>query len=281
VLGLTALMMAAALWPLRAQTPQRIVSIIPAVTEMLFAIGGGAKVVGVSSYDRFPPEVSGLPRVGALLDPSVERILSLKPDLVILYATQTELKQRLERAHIPYYSYEHRALSDITATLRAIGVRVGASAPASRLADEIERSIAAVSRSVEGRPRPKTLLVFEREGSALRNIYASGGFGFLHDMVVAAGGENVFADVKQQSVQATSELILARRPEVIIELRYGDSVKTADIPREMQAWDALSSVPAVRTHRVHVLIGDEFVVPGPRVVGAVRRLAQVIHMVAK
>jgi iron complex transport system substrate-binding protein len=267
--------------PGSAAPPQRIVSIIPAVTEMIFAMGEGARVAGVSSFDAFPPEVSRLPRVGALLDPDVERMLSLKPDLVVLYATQSELKQRLDRASIPYYSYEHRALADITSTVRAVGARIGSPGRAEQLAAGIERAIAAVRTSVAQRPRPRTLLVFEREGSSLRNIYATGGYGFLHDMVEAAGGDDVFSDIKRQSVQATTELILSRRPDVIVELRYGDNVKVADIPREMQAWNALASIPAVKNHRVHVLVGDEYVIPGPRVADAIKRLANAIHPEAR
>jgi iron complex transport system substrate-binding protein len=263
--------------PAFAAAPQRIVSIIPAVTEMIFAIGDGRRVVGISSFDRFPPEALRLPRVGALIDPDVEQILRLKPDLVVLYATQNELKRRLERAAIPYYSYEHRALSDITSTIRAIGARIGSAAAADQLASDIEHKIAAVRASVAARPRPRTLLVFEREGSSLRNIYASGGYGFLHDLLEAAGGANVFADIKKQSVQAGSEQILARRPEIILELKYGDNLKPADIPREMEAWNTLVSLPAVKNHRIHVLVGDEFVIPGPRVAQVVQRLAAVIH----
>jgi iron complex transport system substrate-binding protein len=260
-----------------AAAPQRIVSIIPAVTEMIFAMGDGARVAGVSSFDRFPPEVSRITRVGALLDPDVERILSLKPDLVVVYNTQTELKQRLDRARIPYYSYEHRTLADITMTVRTIGARIGSGPRAERLAGDIERRIAAVRSSVSKLPRPRTLLVFEREGSSLRNIFATGGYGFIHDMLDAAGGDDVFGDINRQSVQATSELILSRRPQVIIELRYGDNVRVADIRREMQAWNTLSSLPAVKNHRVHVLVGDEYVVPGPRVADAVQRLARTLH----
>ena len=256
--------------------PQRIVSLIPSVTEMLFAIGEGKRVVGVSTYDEYPPEVKRLPRVGGLLDPNVERLLSLKPDLVVLYGTQTELRQRLDRVGILYYSYEHRALADITTTLRAVGARIQSPARAEALAEDMERAIAAIRSSVAGLPHPRTLLVFEREPASLRNISASGGYGFLHDMLEAAGGANVFADVKQQAVTASTEMILARRPEVIVELKYGASA-TTDLARDLQAWDALASVPAVRNRRVHVLKGDQFVVPGPRVVAAIREIARTLH----
>ena len=93
-------------------------------------MGAGDRVVAVGSYDRYPPEAERLPRVGALLDPNVERILALRPDLVIVYGTQTELSAQLDRAHIPVYSYTHRGLSDVTATIRALGARVGVEAQA-------------------------------------------------------------------------------------------------------------------------------------------------------
>ena len=262
---------------LAAEPPRRIVSLIPAVTEMIFAMGAGDRVVGVSAYDRYPPQVDRLPRVGGLIDPNVERIFSLKPDLVIVYDTQEDLKQRLDRAAIPFYRYEHRALQDIAATMRSVGARVGASERANQLATGMEAELDAIRRMVSGQPRFKTLLVFGRDPGSLRNIYASGGYGFLHDMLEVAGGDDVFADTKQQSVQASTEMILARRPEVIIELHYGDSLKSADLQREAAVWDALPSIPAVRAHRVYLLVGDEFVVPGPRVVSATRTLARTLH----
>ena len=256
---------------------QRIVSLIPAVTEMLFAIGDGQRIVGVTNYDHHPPEVSRLVRVGGLLDPDVERILSLRPDLVVLYNTQVELKQRLDRAGIDYYSYEHRALPDITTTLRTIGARIGSAARANAAAAGIEGAIAAVRTSLIGLPRPRTLLVFERDRSSLRNVYASGGYGFLHDMLEAAGGANVFADVMRQSVEVSTEMMLARKPDVVIELWYGDLGQDLDLSRQAQAWNVLAAVPAVRNRRVYELAGDEFVVPGPRVVAATRRLAETLH----
>ena len=111
--------------PRPSGSPRRIVSLVPSTTEMLFVMGAGARVVGVSSFDRYPAEVDRIPRLGGLLDPNVERVLSLKPDLAIVYDTQTEFRQQLARAGIPIFPYAHRGLPDITETMRALGARVG------------------------------------------------------------------------------------------------------------------------------------------------------------
>jgi iron complex transport system substrate-binding protein len=261
--------------------PKRIVSVIPATTEMLFAMGAGDRLVGVGNFDQFPPEATRLPRVGGLVDPDTERILALRPDLVVVYNTQQELKQRLDRAGIPYYSYEHRALPDIMSTIRSIGERVGAATRADQVATDMERELAAIRSATAGRPRPRTLLVFGRQPGSLRNVYASGGYGFLADLLDVAGSDNVFADIVQQSVQATTEMILARRPDIIIELRYGQGERALAVEREMEPWTALASVPAVRNRRLHLLAGDEFVVPGPRIVLAARRLAETVRTDAR
>jgi len=240
---------------------------------MLFAMGAGDRVVGVGSYDRFPSEVDKLPRVGALLDPDVERIIALKPDLVVLYGTQTELRKSLDRANIPYFPYTHRGLSDITATMRDLGARVGVAAQADALAKRVETQLDAVRKRVAGKPRPRTLLVFGREAGSLRNIDASGGQGFLHDMLEAAGAADVLADVHQQSVMMSTEMVLGRAPDVIIELRY----TREDAASDLSAWQTLPSVPAVRNRRVYLLRGEEFVVPGPRVAAATEQLARTLH----
>jgi iron complex transport system substrate-binding protein len=260
----------------RAPLPTRIISLIPAVSEMLFALRAGGEVVAVSSFDHYPPEVRNLPRVGALLDPDLERILALKPDLVVVYESQVDLRRQLERASIPLFIYKHAGLADVTTTIRELGARIGRDAEAKALVAHIDGALARVRERVAGRSRPKTMLVFGRDALTLRGIYASGGLGFLHDMLLVAGGENVFADVKQQSVQATSELILARAPEVIVELR--SSPMTPDLlKREQAVWQVLPSVPAVRTGRISILTDERTVVPGPRVAEGSELIARVLH----
>jgi iron complex transport system substrate-binding protein len=257
--------------------PRRIVSLVPSITETLFAIGAGAQVVGVSSYDREPPEVTHLPRVGALIDPDVERILSLRPDLVVVYASQSDLREQMRRAGIRTWPFAHAGLPDIARITAEMGALTGHAREADALAASITSQIEQVRAAAAGRPRPKVLLVFGREPLALRNIYASGGVGFLHDLVDVAGGDNVFADVRRESVQATTELILARAPDVIVELRPEGLSNPSREQAERAAWSALMAVPAVRSGRVHFLSGSEFVLPGPRIGRAATKIAAAIR----
>ena len=237
-------------------------------------MGAGPRVIGVGNFDRYPPEALTRPKVGGLIDPDVEHIISLKPDLVVVYGTQNDLRTQLERASIPMFLYQHAGLPDITATIRDLGARIGSVRESRALADRIEAEIADVRKRVAGRPRPRTLVVFGRDAETLRGIYASGAVGFLHDMLDAAGGTNVFADVKRQSIQTTSELAVARAPDVIIEIGV-DTASTSG--RNLRAWETLPSIPAVRNKRIYQLRGDGMMNPGPRISASVRRMAEVLH----
>ena len=259
------------------QSSRRIISLVPAVTEMLFAIGAGDRVVGVSSYDRYPPEALQRPRVGGLIDPDFERILSLKPDLVITYGTQSELIDRLRRARIDIFNYEHAGVADITATIRALGTRVGLPEPAGALAGAVERDLDGVRKRVAGRPRPRTALIIGRELGTLRGLHASAGVGFLHDILELAGGADVFADVPRQSMQVSSEVLLARAPEVIVEMHPPEGWTPERVIREREVWRSLSGLPAVRNGRIYILSDHRFIVPGPRVAEAARQIADLLH----
>ena len=255
---------------------RRIVSLVPALTEMLFAIGAGPQVIAVSSFDEFQPEVKELPRVGALLDPDVERILALQPDLVITYGSQLELQAQFARAGIRTFSYRHGGIETALRTLRALGAVTGRPGDADRKAQEIQAQLDAVRAKVGGRSRPRTLLVFDRQPESLQGMYASGGRGFLHEMLEIAGGANVFADIERESVQPSHETLLVRAPDVILEVS-ATALMPAGGPQERNVWAALASIPAVRSGRIHVLSGDYLVVPGPRLGLATEALARVLH----
>jgi iron complex transport system substrate-binding protein len=255
----------------------RIISLVPALTEMLFAIGAGPQVIAVSSYDDFPPEAQRLPRVGALLDPDVERILALRPDLVLTYGSQDALQAQLARAGIHAFSYRHGGIESLFQTLHDLGAATGRTAAAARTAAAIQAHLDTIRARVQGRARPRVLLVFGREPQSLKQLYVSGGAGFLHDMLEIAGGTNAFADLRQEAVQPSHETLLTRAPDVILEVRATAPVAGADIARERASWAALASIPAVRNGRIHFLNGDYLVVPGPRVGAATEAFARAIH----
>jgi iron complex transport system substrate-binding protein len=261
----------------QAPIPHRIISLVPSVTEMLFAVGAGDQVIAVSSYDHFPAAVESRPKVGALMDPDFERMISLRPDLVIVYGTQNDLVHRLEQVRIPMFHYEHAGLVDITATITEIGARVGHAAEARREVDRIQHALDDVRRTVAGRPRPRAAIVIGRELGTLRGIFASGGIGFMHDMLEIAGATDVFADVNRQSLQATTEILLARAPEVILETYSGAGWTPARVAEERAVWKGLPTLPAVRANRVYILTDETLLIPGPRVADAVRLIAKTLH----
>ena len=259
------------------QTPRsarRIVSLVPALTEILFALGAGPQVVGVGSFETFPPDVATLPRVGALLDPDVERILALRPTLVITYGSQTDLHDQCARAGIATYVYRHGGIDTVFQTMRELGNATARGADADRIVRELRGRLDAIRSRVNARATPRVLLVFDRQPKTLRGIYASGGRGFLHELLTLAGGRNVFADVPQESVQPSLETLLARAPDVILEVQ-AEGMMTSDATDA--AWSTLASVPAVRNQRVHVLKGQYLVVPGPRLGQAAETLARTLH----
>jgi iron complex transport system substrate-binding protein len=258
---------------------QRIVSLVPAVTEMLFAIGAGPQIVGVTSYDHFPPEVEKLPKVGALIDPDTERILSLRPDLVVVYGSQTDTEARFKKAGIQTFNYRHGATDAILGTfdtITALGAATGHEAQAREVVVRMTTGLDRVRMRVAGLDRPRTMLVIGRQPSTLQGIYVQGGSGFLNEMLEVAGGQNVFEDVKRESVQPSSETLLRRAPDVLIELRAPEPA--GDYPAgDLGVWNTLASIPAVRNGRVHLLVGDFVVVAGPRLAEGAEAIARTLH----
>jgi iron complex transport system substrate-binding protein len=260
-----------------ASPAHRIVSLVPNVTEMLFAVGAGPQVVGVSSYDDFPPETKSLPRVGALLDPDTERIFSLRPDLLILYGSQTDLESQFTRTGIRVYAYRHGGIEDVLQAIRDVARLTGHAAEGERVVRDMQAQLAGIRARVQGRPRPKTMVVIGRDAGELRGVYAAGGVGFLHELLDIAGGEDVFADQKREAVQPSNETMIVRAPQVIVELHPGDSPAAAVLQKERAAWNQLASVPAVRNNRVHLLYGGYLLAAGPRLGQAADALARVLH----
>src|SRR5258705_13076398 len=173
----------------------RIVSTLPTATEMLFALGLGDRVVGVSAFCRYPPQVRSLPSVGNVLRPDFERILTLRPDLVVIADRTPELAGRLTAAHVPFVAVPMTTLADVSTAMLRIGAAAGIEPHAREVVAGLEARLRRVSALAVARPRPRVLVIVGRHPATLSGIVAAGRGSYLDDLVTLAGGDNIVSRV--------------------------------------------------------------------------------------
>jgi len=274
-----ALAAAAPARPADASAPRRIVSLAPSVTECLFALGLGPRVVGVTDWCAWPPAARELPRIGGHVDPSLEAVLARAPDLVILEEVHAEARAGLAALDVPLLTVEHRTVAGILASLDRIGAACGADSAAAALRGAIEARMDAVRRRAAGRSRPRVLVVVGRtlaDGS-VGDVYAAGGGTFLGELVELAGGENVCAIEAVRYPQLSLEGVLRLAPDLILDLAPEFDGRPAAVQALREAWADLGGFAATSEGRAHVLTEDWLLVPGPRFVDVLERFAVLIH----
>lgn len=240
----------------------RVVSLIPATTELLFAIGAGPSVVGRTQWCDHPPAARRVTDLGPGINPNLEAVLSVRPDLVILYnsAQHAGVAARLRELGIPALRLNTDALADVGRLGGLLGRLTGHAREADSMRAAFDTALAAATVDAGQEPRPKVLLlVWEQPPMTL------GRGSFLSELVVRAGGENLFADVSASSAPVSIEAVSERDPDLILTAAAGP----ASIARRPE-WQA---VRAVRERRFLRISGTEYDRPGPRSPGAIRALA--------
>ena len=263
-----------------AQQPMRIVSTSPSITETLFALGLGSRVVGVSTYCHFPPEVERLPKVGTYLKPSVEVIARLKPDLVILERLPNAVREQLQVLSIRPAEIDYGTLRQNLDSIVAIGRAAGAESAARALTGRMNDGLAALRKRSDGRTPRSMVFVVGRTPGELQGLVVVGGGSYLSELIEIAGGRNAFADSKQAYVKTSLESVLRRNPDVLIDM--GEMAETKGVTDRakravVNLWSARSSLTAVHEGRVFAVASDIFVVPGPRMVDAAEAFAGMLY----
>jgi ABC-type Fe3+-hydroxamate transport system substrate-binding protein len=258
--------------------PQRIVSTAPSLTETLFSLGVGDRVVGVTTWCRYPEEAQAKPKIGGYSTPSMEAILALHPDLVVLAAeTRNDVGRRLAELHVPTMEVRLDSLRSIEDSIRQIARGLGVAERGEALAARIEAQRAAVVRAVAGRPHVRTLLLLGHSPDALTSLYAVGPKSFLGEMLEAAGGENVLSDVRTPYPRISVEEVIGRDPDVILAILSPPADATDAAARARQLWSAYPSLRAVRMGAIRAVVDDTIVQPGPRVGEKIAILAEALH----
>jgi len=251
--------------------PRRIVSLVPGVTEILFAIGAQDALVGVTDFCDYPPDARRKARVGDMLAPNLETLVSLRPDLVVATRSgnREETFDQLKRLGLPVYLVdEPPSIADVLRLVGGLGRLTGRRDAAAAVAAGLERRITAVRERVAGRPHPRVLYVLWPEP-----LIVPGRGSLVSELIASAGGESVTADQGQGYPRMSLEAAVGRAPEVIILARHGGGTG----PAAREQWQRLESLPAIRSGRLYAADGDLLHRYGPRVVDGLELLARLIH----
>ncbi|MDA2918030.1 ABC transporter substrate-binding protein [Desulfobacterota bacterium AH_259_B03_O07] len=255
--------------------PERIISLSPNITEIIYGIGAWEKVVGVTLYSDFPPEAEGVPKVGGWVNPNFEEIVKLNPDLVLLMKDQDGMfGDKIRKLGYKTLTIDsNTSINDIQNSILEIGRMLGKQDEAHRLSEEIKNSLNEIRLETENTPDKKVLLVIARNPGRLEDIYVIGKNNYINELISLAGGTNV-VESDRFALKITIEAILSYSPDVIIEVNHQKNKHTDDI---VKIWNDLKETQAVKDQEVHVVLSNELLRPSQRIIEGARILSRILH----
>ncbi|HEY3440239.1 MAG TPA: helical backbone metal receptor [Paludibaculum sp.] len=263
-----------------AAGPMRIVSTAPSITETLYALGLGSRVVGVTMYCTYPAEARSKPKIGSFLEPDFERILALKPDLVLVISNPIQVSEKLRKLGLRAEEVNQNGVEDILSSLAKIGALTGTEKRAAALAASLRSELEGVRRKVAGRPRKSALFLVGRSPGTVQGMVGAGPGTFIHELMTIAGAENVLASSPIAYPKVSVEMVLSSNPDVILDM--GDFAHVEGHPMEPEAkllemWSRYANLRAVQTRSVRQVGSEIFIRPGPRMGEAARQLERMVH----
>jgi len=255
-----------------------IVSLAPSITEILFALGLDDSVAGVTRYCDFPSAARTKTNVGGYYDPNYESIVTLYADLVIMLEEHEKPRQYLSELGLSTLVVNHKSISGILNSITIIGKTCGVDKKAESIVRDLQLRIERVRQKTEGLPRPRVIISVEKNmgSGTLKDVYISGREKFYNEMITLAGGINAYkGDIAFPVV--SREGLVQMNPEVIIDMIPDIDDKDLDKAMISREWDVLSQVDAVRKDHVYVFGEDYVVIPGPRFILILEKMARLIH----
>ena len=261
------------------QSAQRIISLSPSITETLFALGLGDNLVAVTDYCDFPDVVNTLPKVGGFINPNLEAILALQPDLVIMLAKQQRVVEQLQQLNIQTLPVFNTSLDDIKQTIADIGQQPQHQQQANKLLDKINQKITFIAEKTKDLARPSVMITMGHslDSEHMKQIFIAGQHDFYNDLITLAGGQNVY-QAQQPSVPSLSvEGIMQLNPQIIFDIYPEADDHNSDLDQVLRQWHNLKYVDAIKNNRIHLIEQNYATIPGPRIFLLLDQLARLIH----
>lgn len=253
--------------------PQRLISLSPGNTEILFALGLGPRVVGVDNYSDYPPEAAQVAKIGSFAEPNLEKVVALKPDLVLATDMHEQAVRKLEELGIPVAVVLPRTVDQVLKSIAWVGRAAGVPDKADQLVSRMQARLAKVDAKVQAIPADQRPLVYYEVYSD--PLMSAGPNTFIGQLIVRAGGRNIAQDAQTDYPKFSPEAIIQRNPEVMIFPRFhGTASLTVEQIKARRGW---AGVRAIQTGRVYGVDANIISRPGPRVVDALEELARLLH----
>lgn len=259
------------------KNPQRLVTFTPSLTEIVFALGAGDRVLGTTDWCHYPEEAKKKEKLGGLGNPNYERILELRPELFLIMASQKAIADKVESLGIPVLRVPCETLQDADLAVERVGDALGKLKEARALRQSIQDKLQEIQRKISGSPRPKVLLVLERQPGTVMDISIVGSKNVMDSLIEQAGGQNVFADCPLSYPKASKEEILSRNPEILLDFSVHGYSPQGDDAKELEAWKGLPTLKAVRDGKVFIMPQGFDLYPGPRIPQIVEAFAKIFH----
>jgi iron complex transport system substrate-binding protein len=255
-------------------SPERIVSLAPNLTEILFALDLGDKVVAVSNDSDYPPQVEQLKKIGAFFKPNTEAVISCEPDLVITlwFPEQKAVGESLRRLGYNVITVELQKLGQLIPAIEEISRTTGTEAAGEKLNKKINSTLEQISRKYRTTQKPKVLWVLQSEPLRVAGVRT-----FISELIELAGGQNAVGPTPQQYPQLGTEALLTCNAEVIIHSAMSKSHLAKEQKAAERFWDKFPDLPAVKNNRIYVIDADTILRLGPRLPQGIKKIAELLH----
>lgn len=259
------------------QARERIVTIAPSSGEVLFALGLGDQVVGVSRFMKYPPEAANKSPIGGYLDVDLEALVSLQPDVVVLLKEQSELAQQLEGMGMQTLSVDHMSVDGIIDSIKRSGAYFDVERQAAAMITDIRQRIQCVSESTQSQSGVRVLLSIGREvgKGKVNGLVAAGIAGYHQELLALAHAENAYKG-EEKFPQLSREHLITMNPEVIIDMINSAEAAAVGVDKIKADWATHSELQAVRNGRIYLLVGDQHFVPGPRFIETLEWIGNIL-----
>ncbi len=257
--------------------PQRIVSLSPAVTEIIYELGAQDRLVGATDFCNYPPAATQIPRVGGVVNPNFELMVALKPDLIIHQDDNFNLDKHARTLGIKSLPVTLVNLESIQESILIIGKALGADPAAQKLLQRIQNGVRFYENKLKGQKRKSVFFIFDDNQNALRDLFAVGKGTFLDQLLTVAGGDNILTDSFVPYPKVSKEYVVKTSPEVIIELHPGAERARDYKEQSKRDWQRFPTVTAVKNGNIRFIDDSVMVIPGPRVLEIVDHLARAVH----